>query len=220
MKKFKRYRAFKYSYSVKNFYKRRFFSRKFVYKSGYKRLKFFKHYYKVYKRIPLLFKRYQRHWYLKLLTKNKFSVDRKSLYIFLHKNDKYRHLRFPYRRQIFKLKYLYPNYATYTRLFKTQIREQHNVRWLYKLTYNQLVKIFKKAVRYTKHTFEYLFFKYLEFRLDLCLYRINLVFSCKQARQWVKRGLFIINIKVVNWPKYQVNIGDIIMPIIALQLQH
>lgn len=148
-----------------------------------------------------------------------YTNTEKILTLYSTKIDRFIYKRFSYKSSKFKLQYLYPHYVNYRYLFKNQIREQHLFRWLYRISYKQIVKIFKKVVNYTKRRFEYIFLKYLEYRIDICLYRINFVFSTRQARQWVKRQLFVVNDKVVNWPKYQINIGDVVIPIRLLRSQ-
>lgn len=157
--------------------------------------------------------------YYKTLFYNKFfySTNRKLLYLYLHVADKYNHNRLPLHKK-FKLGYYAPRHINFKFLFKNQIREQHTLRWLYKITYTQMVKMFKKIVNFTKNKFEFMFFKHLEFRFDLCLYRLNFVASIKQARQWIQREKFHVNKKLINWSNYQVNIGDIIVPIDTLRL--
>lgn len=175
-----------------------------------------RHYYRKYKRTSLL--RVKRYYRFVRTKKTLFSADRKMMSVHLHFQEKYNNLRMPLHKK-FRLNYYFPKFANFKFLFKNQIRDQHTVRWLYKITFKQLVKMFKKVMHFTKNKFEYAFFKYLEFRLDMCLYRLNMVFSTKQARQWIKRQLFLVNNKQINWPKYQVNIGDILIPVPYLRLQ-
>jgi hypothetical protein len=80
--------------------------------------------------------------------------------------------------------------------------------------------MFKQTTFYTKRKFEFIFLKYLELRLDTAIYRLNMAFSLKQARQWVKKRLFLVNGILMSWPKFQLNIGDIIMPIKELRTQN
>ena len=175
-----------------------------------------RHYYRRYRRTSLL--RVKRYYRFLRTKKTLFSADRKMMSVHLHFKDKFHHQRMPLHKK-FRLNYYFPKFANFKFLYKNQIREQHTVRWLYKMTFKQLVKMFKKVMHFTKNKFEYAFFKYLEFRLDMCLYRLNMVFSTKQARQWIKRQLFLVNNKETNWPKYQINIGDVLVPVPYLRLQ-
>lgn len=213
---------------VKNFYK---FNKKLVPSieqiifnnklNIFKKVRFLKYYYTRYKSINLIYnkKKLKKRYYKFYYDTTFFIADRKRLFLHVHKYEKYIYYRKPYRMQIYTISYLNHNYINFKKLYKNQIREQHLVRWLYKITYAQLVKIFQKGVKYSKKHFEYLFFKYLEYRADICLYRINIVFSNKQAKQWVNRSLFMVNDKIINWHKYQINIGDIIIPVKELRLQ-
>lgn len=54
----------------------------------------------------------------------------------------------------------------------------------------------------------------LERRLDNVVYRLDLVQSRRQARQWVTHGHIALNGKRITIPSYQVNIGD------AVELLH
>lgn len=150
---------------------------------------------------------------------NFFSPDRKLLKYYLHSVERFIYNRFPFKMQKFKTNYYFPNYSDYNHLYKNQIREQHTFRWLYRLSYKQLINMFKKAVKSTKRKYEFAFLKYLEFRLDTSIYRLNMAFSLKQARQWITKKFFMVNGVVMSWPKYQVNIGDVIMPIKELRTQ-
>lgn len=204
-------------------YHKNFFHRRW--RKGHKtkkKLKFstkkqIRHYYKRFNRLKFLpVKRY----YKKLYTNRSFySTNRKLMSIYLFKADKFKNLRMPFRKK-FKLSYFYPRYVNFDRLFKYQLREQKTFRWLYRLSLTQIIKMFRKVIFNTKNKFEYAFFKFLEFRMDMCLYRLNMAFSFKQARQWVKRGLFYLSGKKILWHKHQVNVGDVLMPSNYLRLNY
>lgn len=174
------------------------------------------HYYLRYINFPIFL---QNKEYSLDITKNFYSLNRKVLSYFSHRIEKYVLKRFAFKTQKYKNNFLFPNFANYRYLFKNQIREQHTFRWLYRLSYKQLVKIFKKITFYTKTKFEFIFVKYLELRLDTIVYRLNIAFSLKQAKQWVKKKFFLVNGSLITWAKYQVNLGDIIIPIFELRLQ-
>lgn len=116
-------------------------------------------------------------------------------------------------RKFYKVFYYYYNFQDYRRLHKNQLTEQQLFRWIYRLKYKQLVNQFKKAVFKTKRVFERMFLNYFELRIDTVLYRLNYAFSIKQARQWVKKSFFKVNNKIINWFRYHISIGDIIVPI-------
>lgn len=171
------------------------------------------HYYLRYARYTLFWSHETKY----KVVNNFYSIDRKLLKYYSHRTEKFIYDRFPYKRQKYPTNYYYPNYANYRYLFKNQTREQHTFRWLYRLTYKQLVKIFKKVTFFTKRKFEYIFYKHLELRLDTVVYRINMAFSLKQGKQWTEKKFFIVNSRIKHSPTYQVNIGDVISPIKRLR---
>lgn len=148
-----------------------------------------------------------------------FSLDRKILKIYKNKMDKIFYKRMPYRLKIPKIKYYWPKQSKYQFLFKNQLRAQQRFRWLFRLRYDQIIKIYKKVIFYTKRRFEYKFLKYLELRIDTVIYRLNFAFSLAQARLLVRKHYFVVNEKLVSWPKYQINIGDIIIPRFQVRLR-
>lgn len=150
---------------------------------------------------------------------NLFSLDHKVLRFWLHRIEKLVYKRCPYKAQTYKTNFLFPKYANYRFLFRNQLTEQQTFRWLYRLSYDQLVKMYKKTLHFTKRKFELAFVKYLEFRLDMLLYRLNMVWSLPQARRWISQGFFMVNGQVQTWPKFRANVGDMIMPIPAVRLQ-
>ena len=198
--------------NLKNFYHKRFNQ---MPPNQYFRKRILAHYYLRYARYTLFFQNKKK----RDILNNFFSLDRKLLKIYAHRVEKFLYKRFPYKTHKFKTNFYFPNYSNYRYLFKNQIREQHTFRWLYRLSYKQFVKMFKKTTFYTKRKFEYVFLKYLELRLDTAIYRLNMAFSLKQARQWVKKHLFLVNGVLQSWPKFQLNVGDIIIPIKELRTQ-
>jgi ribosomal protein S4 len=180
------------------------------------RKKILAHYYLKYARYTLFYKVKKR----RDILSNFFSYDRKILKLYAHRVEKFVYKRYPYKTQKYNTKFFFPNYSNYRFLFKNQIKAQHTFRWLYRLSYKQLVKIYKKTIFYSKRRFEFVFLKYLELRLDTVLYRLNMAFSLKQARQWVKKGLFLVNNKPMIWPKYQVNVGDVVSPVLLIRSHH
>lgn len=131
--------------------------------------------------------------------------------------DKHFWKRFPVQRYKYNILYKFPRFADYRRLFKHQLREQHLFRWVYRLKFSQLIKAFRKATYNTKRSFELMFVKHFEFRLDTIVYRLNFANSLKHARQLVNRGLFVVNNKVVDNFRYHVNLGDVVMPVLRLR---
>lgn len=181
------------------------------------------------------YKNFYWRYYKSTVERRKLNVLRKDYryqwnfypYIFIRKRykmfynwaDRHIYKRFPYYRYKYTVTYKFPRYANYRNLFKNQLREQHVFRYLYRLKLGQLIKAFRKSIAHTKRSFELMFFKYFELRLDTVVYRLNFAYSLKHARQLVLRGLFLVNNKVIDNPKYHVVLGDIIMPIKRLRMQ-
>jgi len=196
-------------FKIKNFYRRRFSQSP---PGQDHRQKILEHFYLKYSRYALFFKSTKR----RDITSNFFSFDRKLLKLYAHQTEKFVYKRYPYLTQKYNTSFYFPDYNNYRFLFKNQIRAQHTFRWIYRLSYKQLVKIYKKTIYYTKRRFEFVFLKYLELRLDTVVYRLNIAFSLKQGRQWVKKGLFLVNNRTMTWPRYQVSVGDVVRPILLI----
>lgn len=144
---------------------------------------------------------------------------RKKPKVFYNWVDRHIYKKYPLHRYKYNVLFKFPRFADYRRLFKNQLREQHVFRYLYRLKLGQLIKTFRKATYKTKRIFELMFLKYFELRLDTVVYRLNFTWNLKQARQLVARGLYLVNNKVIDNPKYHVSLGDVIMPIKRLRMQ-
>jgi len=187
------------------------------------------------KKKRFMYKNFYWRYYKSALERRKLNVLRKDYrftwnfypYIFIRKKykmfynwaDRHVYKRYPLYRYKYTLTYKFPRFADYRRLFKNQLREQHVFRYLYRLKLGQLIKAFRKSTANTKRSFELMFLKHFELRLDTVIYRLNFAYSLKHARQLVLRGLFVVNNKVIDNPKYHVTLGDVIMPIKRLRMQ-
>ena len=166
------------------------------------------------RKIQILKRHYRFDWALRPY----ISVHKKNK-VFYHWGDRHLYKRYPLYRYKYTLFFKFPRFADYRRLFKNQLREQHVFRYLYRLKLSQLIKAFRKSTYKTKRSFELMFLKYFELRLDTVVHRLNFAWSLKHARQLVLRGLFIVNNKIINNNKYHVGLGDVIMPIKRLRMQ-
>lgn len=179
----------------------------------YKNLFFFKKLKDEEDKLPIIWKqyRYLRQW-------RPYSMVQKKYKFFFNLGDYHILKRFPIFRYKFPLLYYFPRYANYRRLYKNQLREQHLFRWLYRLKLSQLISYFRKSTNNTKYSFELMFLKHFEWRLDAVVYRLNFAFSVKHARQLVNRGFFTVNNKIINHYTFHVGLGDVIMPIKRLRI--
>ena len=146
-----------------------------------------------------------------------YSLVRKKHKIFFNLGDRHYFKRLPIYRYKFPLLYSFPRFSHYKKLYKTQLREQHIFRWLYRLRFSQLLNYFRKSTSNTKYGFNLIFLKYFEWRLDTIIYRLNFAFSIKHARQLINRGFFTVNNKIINHYTHPVKLGDVIMPITRLR---
>lgn len=164
-------------------------------------------------KLPIIWKQYHylRQW-------RPYSHVRKTPKLFFNVGDHHITGRFPIYRYKFPLLYHFPRYANYRRLYKNQLREQHLFRWLYRLKLSQLINYFRKSTNNKKYSFELMFLKHFEWRLDTIVHRLNFAFSLKHARQLVNRGFFTVNNKIINHYTFHVSVGDLIMPIKRLRI--
>jgi small subunit ribosomal protein S4 len=96
--------------------------------------------------------------------------------------------------------------------FGTQLREKQKLKRIYSVLEKQFEIYIDKAVNAKGIASENLM-QILESRLDNMVYRCGFATSRSQARQFLRRGLFTLNGKVVNIPSVLVKAGDIIKPI-------
>jgi hypothetical protein len=217
-----------YGRGLKNFYRLRFLESRFrsdgkkhyaklLYDMSkfekYKNLFFFRKAKDEDDKLSIIWKqyRYLRQW-------RPYSFVQKRHKLFFNLGDCHVVKRFPIYRYKFPLLYFFPRYANYRRLYKNQLREQHLFRWLYRLKLSQLISYFRKSTNNKKYSFELMFLKHFEWRLDAIVYRLNFAFSLKHARQLVNRGFFTVNNKIINHYTFHVGVGDLIMPIKRLRI--
>ncbi len=94
--------------------------------------------------------------------------------------------------------------------FGTQLSAKQKLKGYYgNISEKQFRSIFKEAVRRKGDTGENLV-GLLEQRLDIVVYRMNLVPTVFAARQFVNHKHILVNGKSVNIPSYRLKIGDIV----------
>jgi len=93
--------------------------------------------------------------------------------------------------------------------YSLQLREKQKVKRIYGILEKQFGNYMKKALNEKEVTGQALM-KLLETRLDNVVYRVGMVASRAQARQFIRFGYFKVNGKLVTIPSYQVSAGDII----------
>ena len=96
--------------------------------------------------------------------------------------------------------------------FGTQLREKQKLKRIYSVLEKQFEIYIDKAVNAKGIASENLM-QILESRLDNMVYRCGFATSRSQARQFLRRGLFTLNGKVVDIPSVLVKAGDIIKPV-------
>lgn len=99
-----------------------------------------------------------------------------------------------------------------------QLREKQKAKRTYGLLEKQFHKYVVESLKATGISNEVLFQK-LETRLDNLIYRAGFAVSRAQSRQFIRRGYFMINDKVVTIPSQQAKMGDILKPISFDKLQ-
>ncbi len=90
-----------------------------------------------------------------------------------------------------------------------QLREKQKARRIYGLVEKQFRKYFREAERQKGSTGEVLL-QLLERRLDNVVFKMGFAVNCREARQLINHGHFLVNGKAVNIPSYLVREGDII----------
>ena len=93
--------------------------------------------------------------------------------------------------------------------FAVRLMEKQRLRYHYGLTEKQLVSYISKARRAKEPTGDALFVK-LESRLDNTVFRLGLAPTIRAARQLVSHGHILVNLKRVNKPSFNCNVGDVV----------
>ena len=93
--------------------------------------------------------------------------------------------------------------------YGVQLREKQKVRRTYGVLEKQFRGYYKEAARLKGATGENLL-QLLECRLDNVVYRLGLLSSRNEARQYVNHGHILVNEKKVTIPSYVVSIDDTI----------
>jgi small subunit ribosomal protein S4 len=93
-----------------------------------------------------------------------------------------------------------------------QLREKQKAKRLYGVMEKQFRNYINDALR-AKGVSGDILMQRLESRFDNLVYRSGFAVSRAQARQNIRRGLFMVNGKKVNIPSMQIKIGDIIKPV-------
>jgi len=96
--------------------------------------------------------------------------------------------------------------------YAKQLREKQKAKRVYGLLERQFKNYVNASINTKGVTAEILYQK-LESRLDNLVYRSGFATSRAQARQFVRRGLFEVNNRVVTAPSQLLKIGDIIKPV-------
>ena len=92
------------------------------------------------------------------------------------------------------------------------MREKQKSKRLYGIFERQFRNYVNEALK-SKGVSGTILLQKLESRLDNLVYRSGFAVSRAQARQNVRRGLFMVNDKQVTIPSMQIKIGDIIKPV-------
>ena len=100
-----------------------------------------------------------------------------------------------------------------------QLREKQKSKRIYGLLERQFRKYVKESIEAKGVASGHVLMQKLESRLDNLIYRSGLSVSRAQARQFVRRGFFLVNDKEVKTPSQQLKPGDIIKPVSFEKLQ-
>ncbi|MBU1133131.1 30S ribosomal protein S4, partial [Patescibacteria group bacterium] len=100
-----------------------------------------------------------------------------------------------------------------------QLREKQKAKRIYGLLERQFRKYVKESLKTKDVAAGDALMQKLESRLDNLIYRSGLSVSRAQARQFVRRGFFLVNDKEVKTPSQQLKPGDIIKPVSFEKLQ-
>lgn len=93
-----------------------------------------------------------------------------------------------------------------------QLREKQKAKRLYGILERQFRNYVNESLK-TKGVSGNILIQKLESRLDNIVYRSGFAVSRAQARQNIRRGLFVINDKKATIPSMQVKVNDIIKPV-------
>jgi small subunit ribosomal protein S4 len=93
-----------------------------------------------------------------------------------------------------------------------QLREKQKAKRTYGILERQFKNYVTEALKSRGVSGEILLQK-LESRLDNLVYRSGFAVSRAQARQYIRRGYFMVNDRVVTIPSQQAKIGDTVKPI-------
>jgi len=93
-----------------------------------------------------------------------------------------------------------------------QLREKQKAKRIYGTLERQFANYVKDSLK-SKGVSGNILIQKLESRFDNLVYRSGFAVSRAQARQNIRRGLYLVNDKPVNIPSMQIKIGDIIKPV-------
>ncbi|MDX2177827.1 MAG: 30S ribosomal protein S4 [Candidatus Sumerlaeia bacterium] len=91
--------------------------------------------------------------------------------------------------------------------YGVQLREKQRAKRIYGVLERPFRRYFARADRYVGVTGTVLL-QLLERRLDNMVYRIGFASSRRQARQFTRHNMILVNGQRVNIPSYQVRVGD------------
>ncbi len=91
--------------------------------------------------------------------------------------------------------------------YKNQLREKQKVKRFYGVGEQQFRQFFAKATQRRGITGENLL-QQLEMRLDNLVYRMNLAYSRRHARELIRHGFLSVNGKKVTIPSFQARVND------------
>jgi small subunit ribosomal protein S4 len=90
------------------------------------------------------------------------------------------------------------------------LKEKQKLKRWYNLRERQLKKYVKEILERKKENMPEQLIEKLENRLDNTVFRLGFATSRKQARQLVSHGFFLVNGEPVNFPAYELKVGDVI----------
>ena len=96
--------------------------------------------------------------------------------------------------------------------YQNQLREKQKAKRIYGILEKQFRKYIEESMGAKEKTAGDTLMQILESRLDNLVYRSGFAVSRAQARQFVRRGLFLVNNKGVNIPSQRLKPKDIIKP--------
>lgn len=93
-----------------------------------------------------------------------------------------------------------------------QMREKQKAKRIYGILEKQFKKYVRESLK-TKGVTSDILIQKLESRFDNLVYRSGFALSRAQARQYIRRGLFMINDKTLKTASQQLRPGDILKPV-------